>query len=91
MSEAEAILAHQTKWADHHITVRFLGFDPSTGMARLAVDEKHANAASYDISVSFGSGDSKRIRFDGTNNRPTVTSDHKNDVVTGIKAQRVRD
>lgn len=95
VSEGEAILAHQTQFADSHIAVRLLGFDPSTRIARLAVDEKHGNVGFYHIWVFFGSGDSTRIDYDGGNpnrdNHPFATSNHKNDVLVRIEAKRVRD
>ena len=95
MSEGDAILAHQTQFADSHIAIRLLGFDPSTRTVRLAVDEKHGNVGFYYIWVYFGSGDSTRIDYDGGNpnrdNRPSATSDHKNDVLVRIEAKRVRD
>jgi hypothetical protein len=95
MSEGKAIYQQQMQFADSHIVVRFIGFDPSSGTARLAVDENHPNVGFYYIWVYFGSGDSTRIDYDGGNhnrdNRPIIRTNHKNDTVTKLEVKRVRD
>lgn len=95
MSDAESILAHQTRYGDDHITLRFLGFNPSSRQCQLAVDEKHPNVGFYYIWVTFGSGDETRIDYDGgnpnRNTRPIAESNHYNDTLKDIRAKRVRD
>ena len=94
-ADGQEIYRHQMQFADNHIVVRLISFDPSTGAARLAVDENDNNVGFYYISVHFGSGDSTRIDYDGGNprrdNRPIAQSTHKNDTLKKIEVKRVRD
>lgn len=91
----KAIYAAQAQFADSHIVLRLIGFDPSTGVAKLAVDENQNNVGFYYIFVYFGSGDNTRIDYDGGNprrdNRPTAQSSHKNDTLAKIEVKRIRD
>jgi hypothetical protein len=95
MGEGRSIYLHQMQFADQHIVVRFIGFDPSSGTARLAIDENHPNVGFYYIWVHFGSGNSHRTDYDGGNpkrdNRPIAITTQRNDTVTRLEIKRVRD
>lgn len=94
--DGQSVYAFQTHFADGHIVLRLLGFDPtSPRQCRLAIDEDHPNVGFYYIWVTFASGDETRIDYDGGNpnrdNHPVVTSNHVNDGLKSIRAKRVRD
>ncbi len=95
MSEGKSIYAHQAVFADKHIVVRNLAFDPTAGRLGLAIDENHENVGFYYITVTFDSGNFTRIDYDGGNpsrdNRPIVQTGKQNDTVREIKVVRVRD
>jgi len=95
MGEGQSVYLYQTQYADEHIVLRLLGFDPSSRQCRLAIDENHPNVGFYYIWVTFGSGDESRIDYDGGNpnrdTRPRATSNHLNDTLKSIRAKRVRD
>lgn len=95
MGDGQSVYLFQTHFADGHIVLRLLGFDPSSRQCRLAVDENHPNVGFYYIWVTFASGDETRIDYDGANpnrnNRPVVESSHINDFLKSIRATRVRD
>lgn len=52
-------------YEDDHITVRNLGFNPTSGEQKLAIDEKHMGVGFYHITVTFDSGNRGRIPYDG--------------------------
>jgi hypothetical protein len=95
MELGDFILNSQKVFEDEHILLRLMSFDPSSGLCRLAVDEKHSKVGLYYIFVRFGSGDETRIDYDGGNpmrdTRPIANSSHRNDTVTSVNAKRVRD
>jgi hypothetical protein len=74
---------------DDHITVRDLGFDPTSGKLKLAIDEKHPSVGSYFIAVTFDSGNHTRIPYDGASpnrNKDPIAQTYKpNDSVKEIK------
>ena len=65
MSEGKSIYAYQARFADEHIVVRQIGFDPTSGRLALAIDENHEKVGFYYITVTFDSGNSTRIDYDG--------------------------
>ncbi len=93
MGDGQSVYLYQTHFADSHIVVRLLGFDPTSGQCRLAIDENSLNIGFYYIWVTFASGDETRIDYDGgnpnRNNRPIIKSNHVNDSLSGIRAKRV--
>lgn len=93
--DGKELYEFQKTWEDEHITIRFLGFDPTSGQARLAIDEHHPKVGFYFIWFTFNSGDETRIDYDGGNPnrdmRPVVSTTHRNDVPKGLRAKRVRD
>lgn len=95
MGDGQSIYLSQMQFSDPHIVLRFLGFDPSAGTARIAIDENHANVGFYYIWVYFGSGNNTRIDYDGGNpsrdNRPIVRTGQANDTVARLEVKRVRD
>ena len=95
MGEGPSIYAHQTVFSDNHIVVRMLAFDPTAGRLGLAIDENHKNVGFYYITVTFDSGNSTRIDYDGGNPhrdiRPVVQTGKRNDSVKEIQVVRVRD
>ena len=96
MSEGKSIYAYQARFADQHIVVRQISFDPTSGQLALAIDENHEKVGFYYITVTFDSGNSTRIDYDGGNpprrdTRPIVQTPKRNDTVKEIKVIRVRD
>jgi hypothetical protein len=93
MLDGRSIYAHQAVFADHHIVVRNIGFDPSTGSVRLGIDENHENVGLYRITVTFGSGIPAAIDYDGGNphrdNRPIVRTEKQYDTLKRIEVARV--
>jgi hypothetical protein len=93
MLDGKSIYAYQAVFADNHIIVRNIGFDPSTGLVRLAIDENHENVGLYHIAVTFGSGSSTGVDYDGGNShrdkRPIVRTEKQYDTLKEIKVARV--
>ena len=89
----QAIYAAQAVFADKHIVVRLIGFDPTSGAVGLAVDELHENVGSYRITATFGSGNSAYTDYDGENrnrdNRPILRTPKQYDTLEGINARHV--
>jgi len=94
MSEGKSIYAYQARFADQHIVVRQISFDPTSGRLALAFDENHEKVGFYYITVIFDSGNSTRIDYDGGNpcrdTRPIVRTPKRDDTVKEIKVIRVR-
>ena len=70
-----------------------LGFDPTSGELKLAIDEKHAAVGSYSIAVTFDSGNYTRISYDGASpirdKEPIARTPKPNDSVEEIKVKWV--
>jgi len=80
---------------DDHMDIELLNFEPYSGVGQLIVREKHNGVGFYYIFVTFESGDSTRIDYDGGNPQRvqflTVHTTHRNDTIKEIVAKRVRD
>ena len=80
-------------FADDHIMVRQVGFDPASGQLELEIEEKHPGVGFYYITATFESGNSTRIDYDGGNpgrvRNQIVRTGKPNDAVKEIKAVRV--
>jgi hypothetical protein len=85
----KAIYAAQAVFADKHIVVRLIGFDPTSGAVRLAVDEIHESVGSFRITATFGSGNSAYTDYDGGNpnrdNRPILQTPKQYDTLKEIR------
>jgi hypothetical protein len=90
LSEGQAVYAAQCVFNDKHIILRLLGFDPTSGAVRLAIDENHDEVPGYRITATFGSGHSAHLDYNGEdpsrNNRPMLQTPRRNDTLTRIAA-----
>jgi hypothetical protein len=84
----------QIHFEDEFITVVVLRFDPKSGIAEVVFSKRQALAGFYYVTLSFASGDSVRLDYNGENpNNPAVwtpNSAHRDDVLTKVEAVKVR-
>lgn len=97
---------HQQEWADDHISVRFVGFDPLNGEAHFQVTEQQRHVGVYYIWVVYGpdSGpppgpaSQAAYTYDGAHPKRLelmrdirVQTGQPKDTIRGIKVKRVGD
>jgi hypothetical protein len=82
------------QFEDPFIEIRILAFSPFTGLGDLVVEKRQPNVGFYYINISFASGDSVRLDYDGANlNNPDtweLRSSHRNDTIVRVWATKVR-
>jgi len=95
IQKMKRINTSQAVFTDDYLVVRNIGFEPSSGRLKLAIDEKREGVGFYYITATFDSGNATRIDYDGGNLRrnkqPIVQTGKPNDPVKEIKVVRVRD
>jgi len=88
--DGRTIYAAQAVAANKEIIVRLLGFDPTTGAVRLAIDELCANVGAYRVTAIFGSGNSAYADYDGQDpnkdNHPILKASKQYDTLKEITA-----
>jgi hypothetical protein len=94
MSDGIAIGPNIIQFEDDFIAVRIPSFTPTTGQVQVLFEKKSARVGFYYVTVSFLSGDSSRMDYDGENpNNPEIweiNSSHRHDTIVKLEATKVR-
>jgi hypothetical protein len=94
MRDSIVIDPKKVLFEDDFIAVRIVAFDPKSGLGNVSIQKKLPQVGFYYITVSYASGDSNRLDYNGENpNNPDpwdINSSHRNDAITKLEAKKAR-
>jgi hypothetical protein len=94
VAEGIGIGPNTVQFEDDFIVIRIFGYDRETGQGDIVIERKQAEVGFYYIYLTFDSGNTNRLDFDGAN--PNIgefmdfQATYRNDLIVKVEAKKVR-